>query len=1470
MATINAVRLCNVSIDNGDKLIPYNKFNFRSLQSLFLLENGGGKTTFIHLLLQVVLPNTSAGKRSLDETVQQGKNGFVMVEWNLDAKGEQRLITGFSFENRKEAGSGKASLRFYTYMIEYPKGQFSLDDLPVYLVENGKRYVTPYEDFREKVKQIRKVPTDTYNSSSKEVKRYQSDLRKHGIIPEEWENIKEINVSEGAADAFFERTDTVSKLLERLFIPSLEKALFSQDGKSSTLTDAFYKFQENLLKIPEIQKNIKDFEVVENNVEGVIRAVEGFESARENRNQKKDYLLKLSETYHQTIESTKKQITLIQGELGGLEERKNDLQWKLKSYEVFKKQNELKEIEDTLKEVKEEFEQVQESVEKANRKKRELKALRAYNERSDLIVKLMRVKSSIENIEKEDEELRSDLKNRHDEASYSWLLKQNDLNAKSEQLKNEINALSKEVIDLGESNKAFNLESLELSREIGKIEIWLEKFEESRKVLLQWFNEWDLLNPQDCWDQSLAQLDKLTEEKKGHLISNKEAYEKIDELRNQKDKKIEDRVNNQQAINTETMAVNEFHSQKEELTMRLFSYGLSVPIDQNALNESMLSLRNELAEKEDEHERHSNKIRVFSDDLVRLKENPYFVPNNQLEEIKRYLEKKNIFVVLGSEWLSQQAVSESDKEKILNKIPLLPYAILAEGSQMKEISREMNRMEWKNASPIIFLDREVLLHGESDEEGFGNLNLVLAANNTWVYQNMDVGLFMGEDKIESLINQYEEKIFQSKNVLREVKNKRDNIHKTIEKTEEFVSKYSFSFEQSATDTLEFLKEEKEAIQREIDQYENEIGKLNDNIIKSNEQLEFIESELEQVQDKVRLVKEFVSDAEKETEKTKLLNGINSRLREIKREITINEKRSDEITPQMDNLKAEKLDIEHLLKQHKKDKEEYHWKSIELYGPSVDYYLAKGLYQSIKEDLNRKHEGLEELQNDAKDYEKYIQRQDIEIEENEIDLMWLEKNKRTVHLDEIKRAASLEKEINNQQGLVKKKVDGVQSEYDNSKGSLNAYVTSIIVEFKKESYEYKSDIEYHRFVYEESELLNQQDSLLEEVALLEESKTIYDKAYEVLKSNLPGEIVNGVVDVLSDFVQDVGKLVHFTNQEIEKFKKLGKQLGEAKDLVNKRFNAFKSLLEATDNNKIKQLGKQFDLLLTEERLFNADYVIDKFARVLEASGLYKDQLEQTQVEVEKDRKQLIEMAIRRVQAIYDRIVEMPKSSRLNLYGKEMQAIRLRWERLRDDESKSYMSRHIQSVVEDINKMLSEGSSEESIQRYIQSQLDTKVLMKCYAPFHQCRVDIYKPKKEHIMIDKSIEYSPWEIAVKWSGGEQYTVYMTMFMVYIMHIRQAADGREKEPFTIVVDNPFGKASNDHIVDPILETAKKNNIQLICLTAHDTPRIIKKFPVVYSNVYNYEPNAKVEILESEFKETLETLKYVNDNEMIEQPSFV
>jgi len=105
MPQINKIRIVNFGYNDGNRFIPDELYDLSSdkgeaLNSLFNLNNGGGKTVLVQLMMQPVHPRAMAGGRHIEEYFSRpGDHSFVLIEWNLDGS-DDKLLTGIAIAGR--------------------------------------------------------------------------------------------------------------------------------------------------------------------------------------------------------------------------------------------------------------------------------------------------------------------------------------------------------------------------------------------------------------------------------------------------------------------------------------------------------------------------------------------------------------------------------------------------------------------------------------------------------------------------------------------------------------------------------------------------------------------------------------------------------------------------------------------------------------------------------------------------------------------------------------------------------------------------------------------------------------------------------------------------------------------------------------------------------------------------------------------------------------------------------------------------------------------------------------------------------------------------------------------------------------------------------------------------------------------------------------------------------------------------
>lgn len=113
------------------------------------------------------------------------------------------------------------------------------------------------------------------------------------------------------------------------------------------------------------------------------------------------------------------------------------------------------------------------------------------------------------------------------------------------------------------------------------------------------------------------------------------------------------------------------------------------------------------------------------------------------------------------------------------------------------------------------------------------------------------------------------------------------------------------------------------------------------------------------------------------------------------------------------------------------------------------------------------------------------------------------------------------------------------------------------------------------------------------------------------------------------------------------------------------------------------------------------------------------------------------------------------------------------------------------------------------------------------------------------------SDWEMTNKWSGGEKWSKNMTLFLGllnYLAEKRHHHFGSRQMSRTVVLDNPFGKASSGHVLRPVFSIAEQLGFQLIALTALAEGNFISEyFPVVYSCKLRPSTDPKIQVMSKE-----------------------
>ncbi|NLK52326.1 MAG: hypothetical protein GX295_07765 [Syntrophomonadaceae bacterium] len=202
---------------------------------------------------------------------------------------------------------------------------------------------------------------------------------------------------------------------------------------------------------------------------------------------------------------------------------------------------------------------------------------------------------------------------------------------------------------------------------------------------------------------------------------------------------------------------------------------------------------------------------------------------------------------------------------------------------------------------------------------------------------------------------------------------------------------------------------------------------------------------------------------------------------------------------------------------------------------------------------------------------------------------------------------------------------------------------------------------------------------------------------------------------------------------------------------------------------------------------------------------------------------------------DELRLLPRKTRVKVEGgwKEIFSFDVpEWE---EREGKEELRQHIDWMIRELesSKYRDEQGNENNtlmkndLEKWLQSQQLLRQVMQQKTIKVKCR---------KVTVDGKVSGFPtsWESSNLWSGGEKWSKNMALFLGilnYLAEKRQAINPRAKRYRTVIMDNPFGKASSDHVLNPVFFIAEQLGFQMIALTALGEGKFIRDyFPIVYS----------------------------------------
>ncbi|HLV10783.1 MAG TPA: hypothetical protein VKY40_11270, partial [Halanaerobiales bacterium] len=176
---------------------------------------------------------------------------------------------------------------------------------------------------------------------------------------------------------------------------------------------------------------------------------------------------------------------------------------------------------------------------------------------------------------------------------------------------------------------------------------------------------------------------------------------------------------------------------------------------------------------------------------------------------------------------------------------------------------------------------------------------------------------------------------------------------------------------------------------------------------------------------------------------------------------------------------------------------------------------------------------------------------------------------------------------------------------------------------------------------------------------------------------------------------------------------------------------------------------------------------------------------------------------------------------------------------EDDVKHVLREYFLECIEEIEK--SELDINNLSDRELDSYMSAEVIFSRALRGRYPVLEVYKMTEKNEFLyarPRDYNYSSWEAINKGegydpegSGGQTFSIN-TFVIMMLMNYRKRSLVNENPWTVLLLDNPFGKASAEHVLDPIFKIADNLNFQLITFAA---PEIIKteiseRFPVFWA----------------------------------------
>ncbi|MEW6064576.1 MAG: hypothetical protein ACOY3U_07535 [Bacillota bacterium] len=1456
MPRINRIRIVNFSYNNDSRHILDETFNFHGGENALLnLANGGGKSVLVQLFLQPVVPGVRIQGRNIAGFFRKKKlPAYVMIEWKLDGAGGY-LLTGIGIVSAEAPGveEEKNRIRYFTFTSKYTGANaFDIAHIPFVNRNGGVLEVMPFREAREMMSdKERKDPFVFGYFPEDDGDRYGKYLAEFGIAQDEWRNvIAKINDSEGGLEEIFQKYKNSGQLLNDWIIKTVEKAMFRNRSEARRLEEMLESLVQEVVENERfiLEKQLLDgflgtFREQVDALAGLLQGLDGQKKLAGQLSALYGYLTSETGSLQGKYEKNQLEIEACKAEEQRvqLEERSND---------YWLRQSEHQEALKRLKTAETMSSETETALQEAKVREKIMQAARLAEE-------IRRMRSELSGIEEKlsaaKEQYDTDGRVRSLEYSLKILFEETleTIAADLTRLHEEKTEKEKLMRQAGEDLRAADREKSSLDAEKGRLEERKKNFEKDEKEvqrklgislgrnLLGEMDAAEIRKTRAALENTRDELSKKIEMLEDEKTAGAARRQGIDNEKKELQAAFSDEKT---ALNGIDRDIREYEQKEQEIKFILDKYGFDFDLrfDRERLNSAFGQKVKDLEASLEEAARVRDEA---AESLHALK-------NGRLhtsEELASLLAGLDIQYDTGEAYL--RGLPPEIRRTVLEGNPVLPYAFIMSRADMDRVAGAVSSLTMRRVIPLI---------------AYEDLGTTVPGGGRVAHTREGIAFAC----------LYEGRMFESEGLVKlvtELEQKRDaaleqhghftDAHRAAVSDRAVCARFDYAADyryglgkkrnESEKHLLEMeskistLEEEKRRLEKREGELEQQIKKLQGDLQKAGEAVElfalFIEKEKDYQDCRGRLSDVLKSIADLETRKAKLTNSresLQGDIGGIERQVWQREKEQQEAQAQYsiykDAPEAETLEgcIAELEERLKALKEEY----------SGEIGLLEKRKKELAPDCVRKQKELDKLGLKEEEYTGVVYDEPAaeRIAEEIISLERLLKKRRQEEKDAAKEEGAADSAFKNALHEVKRLGAGDPLPPEEIKGDFG--------ERRKRARRRVNELEANNKKI--SEQIRGYDKIREKIEQL-----IDPGATEPEKGFIPGQDVTAQAAGLS---QAFGKIKSENSAAANRLR--NKYAGLKADYRDKNSNIdniFKGLDHLWD-----KAGMEFDefYYLYERMSLHAD-------KLNELIALYEVQL----ANLERNKKDMVQQSFLHGRRFYEEIQWISDNSRIRLQGRTrpVQMLKIDLQLDNQDAAMQRMKDYIEECILKVREKTRQEKREDEVGKTVARLMSSRELLNVFLGNPYIPVSVFK-------IDLNMQNSRlklWEDAVREnSGGEKFVVFFSVLSALMTYTRaraMEAAGADADTDTrvLVMDNPFGPISSEHLLNPLFEIARKHRTQLICLSDLKQNSIMNCFNLIYMLKVRTSAIGSNEYLK--FEEIIRDVNVVQNDERLEKAVF-